>query len=105
MAKHVKGLSWLVFLFMVLGLILIFASVHFGVARGNSWLMRQTEGSSTEIYYMIIEAYTTSFMMIGGILFGTGLLIGILTFFTAVLFDETEEKGSAEVRLKESEET
>ncbi|MDN7228409.1 hypothetical protein QWY22_18805 [Planococcus liqunii] len=103
MAKHVKGLTWLVLLLMLAGLILIFTSAPFGIARGNSWLMRQMEGSDSEIYYMVIETYTASFMMIGGILFGAGLLIGILTFFTSVLFDEAEEPAQAELRLKESE--
>ncbi|MCP2034342.1 putative membrane protein YphA (DoxX/SURF4 family) [Planomicrobium sp. HSC-17F08] len=103
MAKHIKGLVWLVLLLMLAGLILIFTSVHFGIARGNSWLMRQMEGSDSEIYYMVIETYTASFMMIGGILFGTGLLIGVLTFFTSVLFDEAEESSRTELHLKQGE--
>jgi hypothetical protein len=100
MAKHVKGLSWLVFLFMLSGLILIFTSVHFGMAQGNGWLLQN--GGDPELYYLVVETYTTSFIMIGGILFGTGLLIGTLTFFTSVLFDETEDNNSAEVGVKES---
>lgn len=103
MAKHINGLVWLVLLLMLAGLILIFTSVHFGITRGNSWLMRQMEGSDSEIYYMVIETYTTSFMMIGGILFGTGLLIGVLTFFTSVLFDEAEESSRTELHLKQGE--
>ncbi|MDN7245365.1 hypothetical protein [Planococcus shenhongbingii] len=102
MAKHVKGLSWISFLLVLGGLILTFSSARFGVARGNSWLAQQVEGSDTEIYYRVVETYMTGFMMLGSILFGMGLLIGILTFFTLVLFDETEESSNTEGQLTKS---
>ncbi|MBZ5199726.1 hypothetical protein HU147_00725 [Planomicrobium chinense] len=104
MAKHIKGLVWLVLLLMLAGLILIFTSVHFGMAQGNNWLLRNMDiGSDPELYYLVVETYTGSFMLIGGILFGAGLLIGILTFFTSVLFDEAEESSRTELHLKQSE--
>lgn len=104
MAKHAKGLTWLVLLLMIAGLILIFTSVHFGMAQGNSWLLRNMDiGSDPELYYLIVETYTTSFMLLGGIFFGTAMLIGVLTFFTSVLFDEPEENSYAELPFRESE--
>ncbi|ADI00459.1 hypothetical protein BBEV_2559 [Salisediminibacterium beveridgei] len=54
----------------------------FGTSLGKSWLFNQEGGAANaDQYMMVIENYIRSFLVSGGILFGTGLLTVTLTYF------------------------
>lgn len=91
--KHIKGLSVLSGLLVIVGLVLMFASVSFGASLGLSWLVNQEDGSAdTSQYMMVIETYTNNFVIVGSILFGVGLLTAILAYFSIPFCRERDEK-------------
>lgn len=67
------------------GLVLMFSSASFGISLGNSWLMSQEDGiADTSQFMMVTETYTTAFVVSGGILFATGLLTAMLTYYCPI---------------------
>lgn len=82
MVNNIKALLWAASLSALAGLILIFSSTSFGVAQGQAWLQKQYESADFEIYKIVVEKSMEKFMVLGGILFGAGLLVGILTYFS-----------------------
>ena len=101
--NHISGLLIVSVLLAIVGLVLLFSSASFGMSLGNSWLMSQQDGiADTSQFMMVMETYTTAFVVAGGILFAAGLLMAILTYFTAlVLGDKKTEVPSEGTDSKE----
>jgi hypothetical protein len=79
------------------GLVLMFFGVSFGTSLGTTWLVNQEDGvADTNQYMMVIENYTSTFLVSGSILFAVGLLTAILTYFTFLFRGITEMKVSTE---------
>ncbi|MCI2256173.1 hypothetical protein L2D08_17635 [Domibacillus sp. PGB-M46] len=92
---HVKALSIISVLSVIAGLVLMFSSISFGTALGESWLQKQLSENmeaDTSQYNIIVETYTKNFVIIGSVLFSAGFLMGILTYFTSALFGESKQK-------------
>ncbi|KAA0959281.1 hypothetical protein FQ085_05800 [Planococcus sp. ANT_H30] len=91
--NHISGLVIVSTLLAIVGLVLLFVSASFGISLGSSWLRSQQDGiADTSQFVMVMEAYTTVFVVLGGILFAVGLLTAILTYFSVLFlgFRETE---------------
>ncbi|PMC33900.1 hypothetical protein CJ195_26140 [Bacillus sp. UMB0899] len=89
--EHSKALSIISSLLAIAGLVLMFSSISFATALGDSWLLEQADGiADTSQYNMIVNTYKNNFVIIGSILFGAGLLTAIFTYFTSVLFGKKE---------------
>lgn len=74
------------------GLILIFGSAYFGTLRAESWLRHSLESyTDSETYLIRTQAYIQMFQIVGGILFGAGLLTIIAGVFRSVDF-QTKSK-------------
>ncbi|UJW56187.1 hypothetical protein HXZ66_01550 [Bacillus sp. A116_S68] len=92
--KHIKGLSIISSLLAIAGLVLMFSSISFGTALGESWLINQVDGvADTSQYNMIVETYKNNFVITGSVLFSASILTAILTYFTAVLFGKKENNN------------
>lgn len=80
---------------LIVGLILMFFSLSFGTSLGETWLesrpVDQEGFVDTSQYEMIVKNYINNFVVIGSILFGSGLLTGILAHFSFVLYGRKEE--------------
>lgn len=91
--EHFKGLNIISSLIIIAGLVLMFLSVSFGTALGDSWLSSQEDGiADTNHYLMVIETYKNNFVIIGSILFGVGVLSALSTYYTFILFRKVENK-------------
>ncbi|MFC4022380.1 hypothetical protein ACFOUV_00950 [Oceanobacillus longus] len=77
---NLKGVITLGALLAILGFILIFSSVHFGISLADNWLAKQG-GADTSIYLIVIEGYTNNFLFAGSILFGVGLVTFIIAIY------------------------
>lgn len=89
--NHISGLLIVSALLAIVGLVLLFASALFGMSLGSSWLMSQQDSTADAgQYVMVMETYTTAFIVSGGILFAAGLLMAILTYFTALILGDKE---------------
>ena len=78
--NKLKGLLTLGSLIMVIGFILLFFSVEFGLAFAENWIVKQ-EGADTSTYLLVIEGFTNTFLAAGSILFGMGLATTIFTYY------------------------
>ncbi|MDC3414934.1 hypothetical protein [Terrihalobacillus insolitus] len=58
----------------LLGIIMIFSSIKFGISSAGSWL-ESRGGADSNYYNVVVQSYINSFLVAGGILFGFGLLI------------------------------
>jgi hypothetical protein len=56
----------------VIGIILLFFSVNFGISHTEKWLVKQGT-AVTSTYLIIIEGFTNNFLAAGSILLGIGL--------------------------------
>lgn len=70
----------------IAGFIMIFFSVFFGTSLAEFWLVRQG-GADSAYYHIMVDGYIKSFLVAGGILFGLGLFIVILTSYKVKTFD------------------
>lgn len=75
----------------VLGLILLFFSVTFGMFLAESWLIGQV-AADTPTYLIVMENYIHNFLVTGSILFSAGLAIFIFAFYKMLLAAESEEE-------------
>ena len=92
--EHIKGLIIISSLLTIAGLVLMFSSISFGTSLGSSWLLNQEDGiADTSEYDMVVETHKNNFVIAGSILFGTGLLTAILTYFTSLLFEKKENNN------------
>ncbi|MER2009683.1 MAG: hypothetical protein ABS939_19785 [Psychrobacillus sp.] len=74
-------------LFSVMGLILNFSSVYFGVSLADQWL--SNEGSAdTSLYLSRVTGYTNSFLATGSVFLMIGLLMIIIS--TVKVLDSRE---------------
>ncbi|WP_338472415.1 hypothetical protein R4Z10_06620 [Niallia sp. XMNu-256] len=81
--EHIKGLSIFSAILTIAGLVFMFSSVSFGTLLGDSWLLNLEGGmADTSKYNMIVKTFINNFVIIGSILFGTGILTGVFTYFT-----------------------
>ncbi len=67
-------------IFVIGGLVMIFSSVNYGTSFADSWLMSRG-GADTGIYQIILKGYINNFLVAGGILFGFGLMVVILSAY------------------------
>jgi hypothetical protein len=88
----IKELSIISSLLAIAGLVLMFSSNYFATSIGDSWLLDQGGVANTGQYNRVIENYRNNFVIIGSILFGTGILTAILTYFLSFLFVKNENK-------------
>jgi hypothetical protein len=65
----------------IVGFIMIFFSVNFGISLAESWLINQGGAADTATYNIIRKSYINTFLVAGSILFGLGLLIVTSTYF------------------------
>ena len=85
MGENFKALFWIASFSVITGLILVFSSTSFGLSRGQAWLEKQYDAADYEIYMLVLEKSIDKFQILGGILFGVGLLLAILTYFVFLL--------------------
>ncbi|MEH7114459.1 hypothetical protein V7124_19140 [Neobacillus niacini] len=67
-------------IFIIGGLVMIFSSVNYGTSFADSWLISRG-GADTGIYQIILKGYINNFLVAGGILFGFGLMVVILSAY------------------------
>ena len=73
-----KAFIYLGVLFSVMGLMLNFSSVYFGVSLADQWL--SNEGSAdTSLYLSRVTGYTNSFLATGSVFLLIGLLMVIIS--------------------------
>jgi nitrate reductase gamma subunit len=82
----IKELSIISSLLAIAGLVLMFSSLYFATSIGDSWLLDQGGIANTGQYNRVVETYKNNFVIIGSILFGTGILTAIITYFISFLF-------------------
>jgi uncharacterized membrane protein YedE/YeeE len=87
----IKELSMISSLLAIAGLVLMFSSIYFATSIGDSWLLDQG-GIADTGQFRVVETYKNNFVIIGSILFGTGILTAILTYFLSILFIKNENK-------------
>ncbi|MFD2628508.1 hypothetical protein [Oceanobacillus kapialis] len=68
------------FIIGVVGLFIIFFSVHLGTSVADTWLA-ELGSVSTEVYLARMNGYIVNFQLIGGILFGIGLFGALLFYY------------------------
>jgi hypothetical protein len=88
----IKELSIISSLLAITGLVLMFSIIYFATSIGDSWLLDQGGIADTGQYNRVVETYKNNFVIIGSILFGTGILTAILTYFLSFLFVKNENK-------------
>ncbi|MEW9503158.1 hypothetical protein [Jeotgalibacillus marinus] len=78
--NKLKGGIVLGSLLSIVGFILLFFSVNFGISISEYWLSKR--GSvETSIYLKVIEGHTNNFLAAGSILFGVGVITLVLTYY------------------------
>ncbi|KYD11265.1 hypothetical protein B5V88_06180 [Heyndrickxia sporothermodurans] len=85
--EHIKGLSIISSLLMIMGLFLMFFSVSIGTYLGDSWVSNQpgVYDNDDSLYTLIIETYINNLVIVGSILFSVGLLAGVFTYIKSFL--------------------
>jgi nitrate reductase gamma subunit len=89
----IKELSIISSLLAIAGLVLMFSSNYFATSIGDSWVHDQAGVVEAEQYNRVVDTYKNNFVIIGSILFGTGILTAILTYFISFLFVKNENKN------------
>lgn len=79
------------FVLIVLGFILLFFSVHFGMSLADDWIVKQG-GADPSTYLFVMEGYTNSFLVAGGILFSIGLSVLIFVYYKILTLKEKDNK-------------
>ena len=87
MTKKLKGLVTLGSLITVIGFILLFFSVNFGLALADNWVAIQG-GADTSTYLVVFEGSTNNFLAAGSILFGIGLATIIVAYYKMLNINE-----------------
>ncbi|GAE92936.1 hypothetical protein JCM21714_1961 [Gracilibacillus boraciitolerans JCM 21714] len=77
---NLKGLIVLSSLMTVIGLVLLFVSVNFGIFLADNWLANE-DWVDTSKYLMVVEGSINILLTVGGILFGVGLAAIIFTYY------------------------
>jgi hypothetical protein len=72
-------------LLVIAGLILVFLSINFGTSLADSWVINEGGSVDTNQYNIILKSHINNFLIIGSILFGSGLLAAIYTYFSFLL--------------------
>jgi hypothetical protein len=80
MPKKLTSLIIVGLILIIGGLVMIFSSVNYGTSYADSWLMSRG-GADTGIYQIILKGYINNFLVAGGILFGFGLMVVILSAY------------------------
>jgi predicted secreted protein len=93
MDYKIKELSIISSLLAFAGLVLMFSSIYFATSIGDSWLLDQGGVTDTGQYNRVVDTYKNNFVIIGSILFGTGVLTAILTYFLSFLVVKNENKN------------
>ncbi|RDW16599.1 hypothetical protein CWR48_16300 [Oceanobacillus arenosus] len=89
--NKLKGLVGLGSLITVIGFILLFFSVNFGLSLAENWIVKQVEqtgGADTSTYLIVIEGSTNNFLAAGSILFGIGLATIIFAYYKILNINE-----------------
>jgi uncharacterized BrkB/YihY/UPF0761 family membrane protein len=93
--KLIKELSVVSVILAVAGLVLMFSSVAFGTSLADSWLLNKEGGfADTGQYTMVLKTYSNNFVIIGSLLFGTGLLSALFTYLSFVSVEREKEKSA-----------
>ncbi|QFT87565.1 hypothetical protein FIU87_02775 [Bacillus sp. THAF10] len=90
--EHIKQFKIITSLLVVIGMGLMFLSVSFGTAIGDSWLQDQGGFANTSNYERTVETHINNFVIIGSILFGAGVLTGLATFYLSTRSETIEER-------------
>jgi nitrate reductase gamma subunit len=91
--NKIKELCIISSLLAIAGLVLMFSSNYFGTTMGDSWLHDQAGVADTDQYNRVVDTYKNNFVIIGSILFGTGILTAILTYFISFLTVKNENRN------------
>ncbi|MCA1029526.1 hypothetical protein LCL95_00610 [Bacillus timonensis] len=81
--EHLNMISILVAFTGVIGLIMMFASVHFGINSAEAWMLEQ-EGVNRALYDQIVAAYINTYVVTGSLLFGSsvlGMCVALVLYF------------------------
>ena len=93
---HIKAFSIISVLLIIIGFVLIFSSVTFGLSMSNSWLLEQTEregiGPDISQYNIVTKTYINNFVIVGSTLLSTGLLLAILTYFAPLFLRKNKNR-------------
>lgn len=88
--EQIKGLSIILSIMIITGLVLMFFSVSIGIYLVDSWVSSQPDGYLDNKYEVVIENYTNNLVIIGSILFGVGLLTGVFTYIKSFSLKENK---------------
>ncbi|MGM9965947.1 MAG: hypothetical protein ACI383_00555 [Rummeliibacillus sp.] len=89
--QQIKGLSIILSIMMIIGLVLMFFSVSMGTYLGKSWISSQPGVYDDSMYMLVIENYINNLVIIGSILFGVGLLTGVFTYIKSFSLKGNED--------------
>ncbi|WP_445506469.1 hypothetical protein [Niallia sp. 03190] len=64
----------------IIGFVMLFCSVKFGVPRAENWLVEQG-GADPNTYNIMLKGYINNFLAAGSILSAFGLFITTLAYF------------------------
>ena len=81
--NKLKGLIALGSLITIIGFILLFYSVNFGLTLAEKWIAKQG-GAATSTYEIVIKGFTNNFLVAGSILFGSGLVTIIFAYYKII---------------------
>ena len=79
-----KGFISLGILLLILGLFFLFNSVNFG----TSLAIAKQGGADTTLYHIRVKGYINSFLAVGSILFGAGLITAIFSLYKLIINKE-----------------
>ena len=82
-----KGFISLGILLLILGLFFLFNSVNFGTSLAGNWVAKRG-GANTTLYHIGVKGYINSFLAVGSILFGAGLITAIFSLYKLIINKE-----------------
>ncbi len=95
--EQMKRLHIISPLLLIVGLILMFASVSLGISLGDVWLSNQNDGiADTSEYLLVVESYRNNFVIIGSVFFSIGLIIAIIAYLSSINNENESTTISAE---------
>ncbi|QCJ41302.1 hypothetical protein FAY30_05000 [Bacillus sp. S3] len=86
--EKVKELTTVSSLLTGCGLLLMFLSFYFGTSICEIWLDGELSAGRelTLDYDLLVNNFVRNFVIIGSILFGSGVLVGVLSYLHIVLY-------------------
>lgn len=84
--KQLYGIGWAAALLMIAGIMLCFSSASLGVMHASSWMDGQIGFTDTSLYPTIVANSMSMFVVLGSILFSTGLFVAVGAYIMHIFF-------------------